>query len=218
MSEYHKIENLYKRDEKTHLCIPGQFRCEEFDYLKDAEWSFTEKVDGMNIRVIWDGSNLSYAGRSDNACLHPHLAQRLRELFEDKATARESIFACPGVVLYGEGYGAGIQKGGGCYSARKDFVLFDVAVDGLWLERENVAAIAAALGLDIVPEVARGPLLLGAEMVQAGLKSAWGDFTAEGLVARPATELKTRRGQRIITKIKHVDFHAAKPKAMEAAA
>lgn len=39
-----------------------------------------------------------------------------------------------------------------------------------------------------------------------GFNSIWGDFIAEGIVARPAVELKTRNGHRIITKIKHKDF------------
>jgi len=43
---------------------------------------------------------------------------------------------------------------------------------------------------------------------RAGLVSKWGDFEAEGIVARPAVELKTRAGERIITKLKTRDFHA----------
>jgi hypothetical protein len=43
-------------------------------------------------------------------------------------------------------------------------------------------------------------------MASAGFKSTWADFTAEGIVARPAVELQTRSGQRIIAKIKHRDF------------
>jgi hypothetical protein len=42
--------------------------------------------------------------------------------------------------------------------------------------------------------------------VQNGFTSQWGDFAAEGIVARPKIELKTRGGKRIITKIKHKDF------------
>ena len=45
------------------------------------------------------------------------LAANLGEVFPDGAA-----------VLYGEGYGAKIQKGGGNYRADQDFVLFDVRV------------------------------------------------------------------------------------------
>ena len=44
------------------------------------------------------------------------------------------------------------------------------------------------------------------DFVRHGFPSQWGDFTAEGVVARPKVELKTRNGARIITKLKHIDF------------
>ena len=43
-------------------------------------------------------------------------------------------------------------------------------------------------------------------MTRKGFSSQWGDFIAEGIVARPKVEMKTRRGDRIITKIKYRDF------------
>jgi hypothetical protein len=43
-------------------------------------------------------------------------------------------------------------------------------------------------------------------IAQVGFTSTWGDFQAEGIVARPAVEMKTRSGHRIITKVKCKDF------------
>lgn len=43
---------------------------------------------------------------------------------------------------------------------------------------------------------------------QTSFESQWGNFTAEGIVARPATELVTRNDQRIITKLKCKDFQS----------
>ena len=40
------------------------------------------------------------------------------------------------------------------------------------------------------------------------IRSTWGDFEAEGIVARPKTELMARNGSRLITKIKCRDFAA----------
>ena len=60
--------------------------------------------------------------------------------------------------------------------------------------------------MDIVPVIGQGTLLEGIEMVKKGFNSKWGEFIAEGIVARPLTELRTRRGERLITKIKHCDF------------
>jgi hypothetical protein len=44
------------------------------------------------------------------------------------------------------------------------------------------------------------------DQTRTGFKSQWGDFIAEGIVARPVVELKSRNGDRIITKIKYKDF------------
>lgn len=41
-----------------------------------------------------------------------------------------------------------------------------------------------------------------------GIRSTWGDFEAEGIVARPKIELMTRSGHRLVTKIKCRDFAA----------
>ena len=107
--------------------------------------------------------------------------------------------------MYGEGYGAGIQKGG-CYRQDKDFVLFDVFINDIWLQRADVLDIAQKTSLDIIPIIGKGSLRNMVDLVSEGFKSNWGDFKAEGIVARPVVELKTRNGDRIITKIKHKDF------------
>ena len=102
---------------------------------------------------------------------------------------------------------ARIQKGGGNYKPDGvDFVLFDVLVAGWWLKREDVEKIAKSLNVDVVPIAGEGTLEYGVERVRNGLSSALGDFLAEGLVMKPLIELKTRAGNRIITKIKHKDF------------
>ena len=102
---------------------------------------------------------------------------------------------------------AKIQKGGGNYRADGvDFTLFDVRCGEVWLNRENVEDIAHKLEVQPVPIVGRGPLPEAIELTKAGIFSAWGDFSSEGLVMRPAVEMLDRRGHRIITKVKTKDF------------
>jgi len=59
-----------------------------------------------------------------------------------------------------------------------------------------------------VPIVGRGTLHEFVRWGERGFISSWGNFQAEGLVARPSVELRDRDGSRIITKIKHKDFSA----------
>jgi hypothetical protein len=109
------------------------------------------------------------------------------------------------VVLFGEGYGPKIQNGGN-YRSDTSFVLFDVKIGDFWLDRANVDDVASKLSIDSVPVIGQGSLHDAIRNVKSYLGSTWGDFEAEGIVARPKVPLFNRKGERIITKIKGVDF------------
>lgn len=208
MKEYHKIKTLYERDPETKFrtLLMGEWAAPEFGYLASCEWVFTEKVDGTNIRVmITEG--VSFGGKTDNAQIPAFLVDKLNQRFQTTEQRRllHKMFT-DGACLYGEGYGAKIQKSGANYRPDQDFVLFDVKVGDWWLQRADVEDVAAKLGLDVVPVVGRGTLNDMVDAVRQGATSVWGDFQAEGLVARPAVELRTRAGDRIITKLKVRDF------------
>lgn len=208
MKEYHKIKTLWKREsEKPCNMIVGEFALPEFELLKDLEWVGTEKVDGTNVRVMWDGNKVKFGGKTDNAQMPIILIDKLNELFGGEANEQlfEQTFDCGDVCLYGEGYGAKIQKGGGNYG-EINFVLFDVKIGDWWLKREDVEEIATKLGVDIVPIIFNGTLLELSELVATGFNSKWGMFEAEGIIAKPKIELKNRKGDRIITKLKYKDF------------
>lgn len=206
MKEYHKIDTVFMRDPSTkhRTLLEGQFAQDTFSYLAGNEWVFTEKVDGTNIRVMVNGQ-VTFGGKTDDAQIPAALVQRLQERFLPQADRLAEMFP-DGGCLYGEGYGARIQKGGGNYRPDQDFVLFDVKVGEWWLQRGDVEDVAAKLGLDVVPIIGRGTLADAVELAREGFNSTWGDFRAEGIVARPSVELKARNGRRIITKIKHRDF------------
>ena len=146
-----------------------------------------------------------FGGKTDNAHIPAQLITRLNEKFLPMANQMKEIFNCD-VCLYGEGYGAKIQKGGGNYRQDQDFVLFDICVGEWWLQREDVEKFALEFKLDIVPIIGEGTLYDAIDKVKNGIISQWGNFQAEGIVARPKIELKARDGNRIITKIKCRDF------------
>jgi len=205
MKEYHKIQSVFKRDmQNKGRLLSGQWSLPEFEYLANNRWTFTEKVDGTNIRVMWDGEQVSFGGKTDNALIPAKLVATLRKLFPD-GRLFASAFDGGGVCLYGEGYGAGIQNGGE-YRPDQDFVLFDVRVGLWWLRREDVEDVARKMALDVVPVVGCGTLHECIDMVQRGFKSAWGNAQAEGIVARPVVELCGRDGCRIVAKVKCRDF------------
>lgn len=99
-----------------------------------------------------------------------------------------------------------IQKGDENYRQDQDFVLFDIKIDDWWLQRKDIEDIAEKLQIDIVPIIGKGNLHEMIATVRNGFNSICGNFQAEGIVARPAIELKSRNGSRIITKLKCRDF------------
>ena len=208
MKPYHKIQTVYKRDpeNKFRTLLEGQFALPEFEYLAHNEWIFTEKIDGTNIRVDWDCTErVRFGGRTERAHVPTFLLDRLQVLFPPAKFG--ILYPDTPMTLYGEGYGARIQKGGGNYiPTGVDFILFDVNIEGWWLRREDVEDIATNLMVDVVPIVGAGTLLDAVELVRAGFESEIGTQVAEGIVMRPRTELCTRSGHRIIAKVKHKDF------------
>jgi len=216
MKEYHKIQTVFKRDmAKRGIIIEGDYSLPEFEYLKNNKWIFTEKVDGTNIRVMWNGEKIVFGGKTNNAQIPTFLFYKLQELFDGnkKELFKQQFVNKDGslmdnVCLYGEGYGAKIQKGGGNYiKDGVDFVLIDVKIGDWWLLRENIEDVANKFEIKVVPIIGEGTLCDMVEKVKTNLKSQWGDFRAEGIVAKPQVELLTRKGQRLLTKIKCKDFN-----------
>lgn len=208
MREYPKIYGPYLRHTEgpnRNKLIEGEWSRPEIGYLAEFEWEFTEKVDGTNIRVHWDGHRVEFGGRTDRAQIRADLFAELQRLFPEELF--EQQFGSDIVTLYGEGYGAGIQKGGGNYRATPGFVLFDVRVGDWWLLRENVIDVGVKMGVDVVPLTLTGTIADAIAMVRGGLQSDWGAFTAEGLVGVPTVGLLDRAGHRIMVKIKAADFH-----------
>ncbi len=211
MIQYHKIETVYNRDmDGNKKLIMGDFRSPIVEYLKDNEWIFTEKVDGTNIRVYWDGHKVVFGGRTDKAQLHGHLVDRLNQLFmgETNEEIFEQNFGESEVYLFGEGYGAGIQTGGDDYIDGKDFILFDVMINGVFLERENIGVIAKAFGIDCVPITPPKTIDEAIEYVKREPTSMIGKRIKkmEGVVGTPKQRLLDIFGHRIIVKVKVRDF------------
>jgi len=224
-----KIETLFKRGDDFKLLDPLVFKNPAHEII--GRWMVTEKIDGMNIRVgmeYWpagDGDDLiSIAGRSDKAQLHPDLTKWIqahimpgsfRDLFQETTPPGTEM------VLFGEGYGAGIQKGGH-YSEEKKFMLFDVALRFpedtrvLWLPDDAVTSFASRLGIERAPILqvnADMPWII--QLVRGGFASlvSMEDHDAgpaEGIVARPCVPLFDARGNRIIIKLKTKDFTGGK--------
>lgn len=209
MLKYHKIKTVHLRDDKTHK-LTNKFRDETVEYLKNNEWIFTEKIDGTNIRVCWNGIDVSIFGRSDNAQIPKQLNVRLTELFlgEENEQMFEQKFNDMNVMLFGEGFGAKIQNGGD-YSSTQDFILFDVKIGDVFLNRDSVENIAKYFNIKSVPVIDEIENIEDAiKYVKLNPQSYIGNCDMEGVVGTPTMRVLNFKGERVIVKIKCTDYKA----------
>lgn len=223
MSEYPKIQGLYKRyhadfkrlndgyynPARKGEFVMGDFSTPELKLLENIEWEWTEKIDGMNIRIEFDPieNKLEFKGKTDKAILPKRLVEQLSFLLNTEQLTH--IFDKK-VTLYGEGYGVGIQSGGNYKNDGQDFILLDIKVGDIWFNRNDVERIGSILKINVAPKFQSGTLDEAIECILDGQYSIFSTtdnmFYAEGLVARPKMELKDRMGNRVIVKLKRKDF------------
>lgn len=179
---------------------------------------------GLNFPYMYV---VNYRGKTDNAQIPPHLLKFLKETYpEDKVLEAlglpkyfdeewmaewgyTSIDDVNRYTIYGEGYGMKIQKGGNYIKDGVGFIVFDVKVNDLYLLRAVYESIADKLGAPWVPYMGEFTIDEAIEFVKKGFKSTIAenkDYDAEGLVLRAPNGLCTRRGERIIFKVKTCDF------------
>ena len=215
--KYPKINTLWKRNEKTHKIVEGDFSKQEFDNIK--LWLVSEKINGTNIRVSYNRKGkIIFDGRIDNAQIPAKLYAYLQNKFTTELM--EIVFPLEGsedlgvvppeVILFGEGVGAGIKRSGQYLKEGVGFILFDVYIDGWWLERENVADIANKLGIKYVPELGVMDLQTAIGLVKNKFPSAISEspmtLIMEGIVARSHPLMLFRDGNPICFKLKIRDY------------
>lgn len=168
-----------------------------------------------------------YMGKTDNAQIPPHLLKHLEETYPKEKVLEalglpeyiseeyrlekgyDTFENIPMYTIYGEGYGVKIQKGGNYIKNGVGFIVFDVKVGNMYLLRPSMEEIALKLGAPVVPYMGQFTIDEAIEFVKKGFKSTIAenkDYDAEGLVLKTPDGLMTRRGERIIFKIKTCDF------------
>jgi len=205
---YHKIDTLWEFDNETKKHIAGKFKNPYVELLKDNVWLFTEKLDGTNFRIMWDGYNISYAGRTNKA----EFSKKQKEFIETELVNEslenliEQMFGEKEVIIYGELFGGDIQTKAGYNRDNYQFKLFDIMVGGVYLEHHNMVDVANNLGLGHAPLVVVGTIEDAINYVKNTETSVFCDAVLEGVVGRPKGDFYTRQGKRIIVKIKKRDL------------
>ena len=224
--EFEYLRNLkWRAEEKidgTNMRIEVTPKIEyQIEYYSNTELVETDIPLGVHFTV-------TIKGKTDNAQIPPMLKKYMEDNYPaDKVLNAfglkefipvkewtdhkwNDIIDIPKYTIYGEGYGAKIQKAGGNYIKNDvSFIVFDVKVGDMYLLTDNRDDIANKLSAPIVPFIGNFTIDEAIEYVRKGFKSRIAenkDFIAEGLVLRTDLGLRNRRGERLIVKIKYEDF------------
>lgn len=195
---------------------------------EDIEWCVTEKIHGANFQVYYDGENFLLGTRNrflgeDNFHglkeIVEGIKHRILNLYYDYSLSNEVM------ILYGEIYGDGIQKGVK-YCKKHKIRFFDMKIEGKYVPYRKTAEVLDDYDIPYVPilkiitgniiDVVNSANTKFNSLIAEGEYAELEDNMCEGVVIKPyTTELLTTRGSRVIIKKKNEEFleKKAKPKS-----
>lgn len=187
---YMHIDNLYKNT----------------DIMLFKECYALEKIHGTSAHITFEEGRIKYmSGGSKHETFvklfdEDNLLKVYKEQFDSK------------VIIYGEAYGGKTQGMSNTYGKEPKFIVFDVMIDGIWLDVPNAEDVTKKFGLEFVDykKVKTTIKMLDKQKdlnsVQAVRNAMGNGHLREGVVLRPLIEVIKSNGRRVISKHKRDEF------------
>jgi Rnl2 family RNA ligase len=207
-----EIENHYR---EKYIAI---LREHGFSKIK---WHVSEKIDGANFQFITNGKEVRVASRNQFVDQTFYNCSEVIERYTDKVLRlkQEHFPDAEQVSVYGEMFGRGIQNKV-FYTDGKDFMAFEVQVDGKVLDTDWTARYLALVEIPMTPSFGVFDDLDEALAFSNEFNSKVvdilhpdsvceydpGENLAEGLVLKPVEPVYTSNGSRVIIKNKNEKF------------
>jgi RNA ligase (TIGR02306 family) len=209
ITKYTPPEKVYAGDqEPNHAMFHKYTDIERYQNYPDVipvgeKVVITEKIHGTNCRVgvVMTDEGLTWMGGSHtvrrkrldtkgNVSLYwkPLEQAHLREMIEDMQDDQSAV----AVLVFGEIYGPGIQDMQ--YNGKVGFRVFDISVNGEYLDWSDVVYTCGIYGVETVPELYVGPFTPDVLMdVTDGQTTVCEEVVSkfkgrEGCVVKPTTE------------------------------
>lgn len=190
--KYSSLENHYREKVIAFYRLNGK---------ENVPYVLTEKVHGANFSFWTDGNEVKVASRNQfvdenfYGCgeVIERYSERIAKLYTIAGTAAlEESVEVETLAIYGELYGPGVQKGVR-YGSEKDFVAFDILIDGVYVDYSALKFLCGLVDIPVVPKLAVVSCLSEALEYDNTFVSLLGkekgidaeDNIAEGFVAKP---------------------------------
>lgn len=185
--------------------LEKEFRNPTVAFLANQHWACRRKLDGENIRIYWDGEQALWNGKTNAFQCSGEFTNYMNntfieEIFEEKFGHEKKV------VIFGEKMGPKTQ-GNELGLEKDEVIIYDVCIDGYWLDKWSVKSIAEYFGCRtcydfMTPLEDNNMSLIGWIITVA--KGQYKDW--EGLVLTPAVEIRDQKNHRIIVKVKNKDY------------
>ena len=192
-----KTKTLFKRDESFNLT--KNLTDERYGLIR--AWLVTKKMDGMSV-ILSTGEN-DYYGRSANTNFNAEQQLYLRSEL-NWVVRKLEYHGIKEVDIYAELVGPGIQGNPHGLDGLSLYV-FDVRLNGYWLDFKNVEDIAQKAELQTVTSFGMMNLARAQKAVEA-MRDSTEKHYYEGIVARTEPYLYDNQGNRIMWKLKCRDL------------
>lgn len=168
-----------------------------------------EKIHGTSAHVRWDSVNVGFFSGGEKH-------EKFLELFDkEELIKRFTELNVDKIVVYGEAYGGKQQGMSATYGKELKFIVFDVKIEGLWLDVPKAEGICKTLGLEFISynkiftNLDDLDAVRDLDSVQA-VRNGCGEKIREGVVLRPLIEVIMNNGKRVIAKHKRDEFMETK--------
>jgi len=213
-NEFTEIENHYR---EKYLGILREYG---FDKVK---WLALEKIHGANFSFITDGKELQVASRKQIVDRTFFRCGEVIDKYGDNVKDLKNIHYpnAKQIQVYGELFGPGMS-GKIWYGTEREFMAFDIEVDGVVQNTGDVAGLLAHCKIPKAPTVglfdslddalACDPVFVSKVIdvlypEHIGVSEyELGENDAEGLVLKPVDPLYLPNDSRVMVKHKHPDF------------
>ncbi len=213
-TKYEKFNSPFKKDDNFINTM------ELSQILPVGIWIKTEKIDGTNIRIILtkpdeEGNReihiasrkfiLNQEDKSSKIyfdCIKEVNLHKIKEYFKEVNST---------VTIYGEGYGAGVQKGG-IYSKQKNFRVFDIRIGLAYQDFKYVEKVCIDNQLNLIPilgqveEITYKECLTSLNKFKDTLLKGGDGGKPEGIVYKFNPVLLNKYKERLIFKVKFKDY------------
>lgn len=134
---------------------------------------------------------------------YPQIKQMLKNVAQERNAKS--------VVIYGEFFGEGVQKGFHYGKTQADFRAFDISIDMNYIDYDDFSEICQNYNIPTVPLLYRGPFSIEkAREISAGNTTLNAEHIREGCVVKPTTEMKNNWIGRVIVKFISPEYDVKK--------